>query len=87
MATKKGKVKSKKVKKLLPLSLKTAARIKALRIDAGYTAAEIFAFKNGFNRSQYIAYEKGTDLRLSSLERLCQAHGITLEQFFSEGFS
>lgn len=85
MNDKKGK--GKKVKKVLPLSEATAARIKALRKAGGYTSAEIFAFKNNFNRSQYIAYETGlSDLRLSTLHRICQAHGITLAEFFQEGF-
>ncbi|MDF2189333.1 hypothetical protein [Paraflavitalea sp. CAU 1676] len=86
MATKKGKAKSGKIHKGLPLSEKTAARIKSLRLAKGFTSAEMFAFNNGFNRSQYITYEKGVDLRLSSLERLCQAHGMTMAEFFSEGF-
>ena len=87
MATTKGKAKSgKKIQKLLPLSLKMAQRLRALRKAKGYTSAELFAFENGFNRSQYISYERGVDLRASSLERLCKAHGITLAEFFSEGF-
>lgn len=65
---------------------KVAQRLKQLRKSKGFTSGEAFAFSHGINRSQYISYERGIDLRISSLTKICEAHGITLEQFFSEGF-
>jgi transcriptional regulator with XRE-family HTH domain len=61
-------------------------RIKQLRIKAGYSNYEYFAFEHEISRSQYGRYEKGEDLRFSSLMKLIKAFGITPEEFFSEGF-
>lgn len=66
--------------------LNLAKRMRSLRINKGYTNYEIFAFENNLNRSQYGQYEKGTDLRFTSLLRVLNALEITLEEFFSEGF-
>jgi len=63
-----------------------ANRIRALRIAKGYTNYENFAFDTDLPRAQYGRYERGEDIRFSSLVKLCQAFGITLEEFFSEGF-
>lgn len=65
---------------------KLAKRIKTLRMDQGYVNADHFAFDHYFARTQYARYEKGEDLRFTSLLKLVRAFGITLEQFFSEGF-
>ena len=63
-----------------------AARLKALRKKAGYNNADFFAYDNGISRSQYSRYEKGEDIRFSSLMKVIQAFGITPAEFFSEGF-
>jgi len=65
---------------------KLGDRIKQLRIKKGYTSYEIFAFENGINRAQFGRYERGEDLRYSSLLKVCNALGITVKEFFSEGF-
>lgn len=65
---------------------KLGNRIKQLRIAKGYSNAEKFAYEHGITRSQYAQYEKGKNLRFSSLLKLTQAFGLTLEEFFSEGF-
>jgi len=64
---------------------KLAKRIKALRMDQGYTNSEHFAFDKYFARTQYARYEKGEDLRFTSLVKLVHSFGISLSQFF-EGF-
>ena len=61
-------------------------RIKQLRVKKGYTSYEIFAFENGINRAQFGRYERGEDLRYSSLLKVCDALGVTVKEFFSEGF-
>lgn len=66
--------------------LKLGNRIKQLRIKKGYTSYEIFAFENGINRAQFGRYERGEDLRYSSLLKVCGALGVTIKDFFSEGF-
>jgi len=65
---------------------KLGARIKALRIKKGYTSYEYFAYEHDISRAQFGRYEQGQDLRLSSLIKIVNAFGITLQEFFSEGF-
>jgi transcriptional regulator with XRE-family HTH domain len=79
---------SKKANNLNPdLVLKQMGeRIKSLRIAAGHSSHETFAYENDFNRAQYSRYERGEDLRVSTLVRIVQAFGMTMEEFFSEGF-
>lgn len=62
------------------------ARIRQLRIKKGYSNAEFFAYDHRINRSQYGKYERGEDLRFSSLLRILEIHGLTLKEFFSDGF-
>ncbi|HTB32765.1 MAG TPA: helix-turn-helix transcriptional regulator [Bacteroidia bacterium] len=63
-----------------------AKRIKTLRVKQGYSNYEHFAFDKFLPRTQYGRYEAGEDMRFSSLVKLINAFGISLEQFFSEGF-
>jgi transcriptional regulator with XRE-family HTH domain len=63
-----------------------ANRIKQLRKQAGYTSYEIFAYDHHITRSQWGRYERGEDIRFTSLVRICNMFRITLEEFFSEGF-
>lgn len=65
---------------------KLSKRIKQLRIDKGYSSYEYFAYDHGFSRSQYGRYEKGEDLRVSSLIKLIEAFEMTPSEFFQEGF-
>lgn len=65
---------------------KIGKRLKVLRLKAGYTAAEKFAYENEIGRSQYANYEKGVDMKISSLIKLLNAHNITIADFFAEGF-
>lgn len=82
-AGKKGKT----VKKLPNKDLtKLGKRIRDLRIKKGYTNYEFFAYEHKIPRAQYGRYEKGEDLRYSSLLRVAKAFGMTLKEFFSEGF-
>ncbi|MFT5725638.1 MAG: transcriptional regulator with XRE-family HTH domain [Bacteroidia bacterium] len=65
---------------------KLAKRIRNLRIKQGYTNYEYFAYEKGFSRSQYGRYERGEDIRYSSLIRLIKAFDMTPDEFFGEGF-
>ena len=65
---------------------KLAARIKQLRIKKGYSNYENFAFDHDIPRAQFGRYENGQDLRYSSLIKVIDALGVSLEEFFSEGF-
>jgi transcriptional regulator with XRE-family HTH domain len=61
-------------------------RIRSLRIAKGYSNYENFAFENDIPRAQFGRYERGEDLRYSSLLKVCSALGISIQEFFSEGF-
>lgn len=65
---------------------KIANRIKQLRIKAGFTSYEYFAYEHDISRTQYARYEQGKDLRYSTLIKIISAHGLTVKEFFSEGF-
>jgi len=62
------------------------ARIRALRIKNGYTSYEDFAYENNISRSQFGKYERGTDIRMTSLIKVLLALDISIDEFFSEGF-
>ena len=65
---------------------KLAVRIRAIRIQKGYTSYEYFAYEHNISRAQFGRYETGEDLRFSSLVKIVKAFDMTLEEFFSEGF-
>ena len=66
--------------------LKIGERIKQLRKAKGYSNYEHFAYDNGINRVQYGRYEKGTDLKISSLLKVLKGFDMSLAEFFAEGF-
>jgi hypothetical protein len=61
-------------------------RIKDLRVNAGYSSQESFAYDASIPRAQYGRYEAGTNITILSLNKILKFHKITLEVFFSEGF-
>lgn len=65
---------------------KLAARIKQLRMKKGYSNYENFAFDHDIPRAQFGRYENGQDLRYTSLIKVIDALGVSVEEFFSEGF-
>jgi len=79
-------VRPRKDKETDPEVEKLANRIKSLRIAKGYNNYENFAFDNEIPRAQYGRYERGEDLRYTSLVKIVKAHGMTLSEFFDEGF-
>ena len=64
-----------------------AERLKELRKKKGFTNYEHFAWTNGISRAQYGRYEQGEDLRFTTLIKIVKAHGMTIAEFFSEGFN
>jgi transcriptional regulator with XRE-family HTH domain len=61
-------------------------RLREVRKEKGYANYEQFAFDNELPRAQYGRYEKGQDLRFSSLVKVLKAMDISLKEFFSTGF-
>ena len=84
-----GKTNNKKGVKGRPIELsseeellKLGKRIKNLRIKAGYTSYEYFAYEHDIPRAQFGRYGQGKDLRLSSLVKIVNAFGIRLTIYF-----
>ncbi len=77
---------STKGKKQIPEMPKLAERIKTLRKKMEFKSHEAFAFEAGISRTQYNKYERGFDIRFSTLVRIVKQFDMTLEEFFSEGF-
>ena len=65
---------------------KLGKRIKEIRIAQGFSSYEYFAYEKNISRAQYGRYEKGEDLRFSTLAKIIHAFGMTMEEFFGEGF-
>lgn len=63
---------------------KIGEKLKQLRIDAGYTSYEKFAWDNDINRTQYWKIEKGkTNLTLKSLMKVLLIHKMGLLTFLN----
>lgn len=65
--------------------MSSAKRLKS-DVGQGYSNYEYFAYKHNLPRAQYGRYENGEDLRYSSLIKVVKAFGLTMSEFFSEGF-
>jgi transcriptional regulator with XRE-family HTH domain len=65
---------------------KLGKRLKDLRKSKGYSNYELFAFDNEIPRAQYGRYEKGSDLRITSLLKVLKALDMSIKDFFNEGF-
>jgi len=63
---------------------KLGKRLQELRKAKGYPNYEQFAFQNNISRSQYGRYEKGQDIRFSTMCRVLKALDITFEEFFRD---
>ena len=61
-------------------------RMQELRKKKGFKNYEIFAYENDLPRAQYGRYERGQDLKVSSLLKVLKGFDITLKEFFSDGF-
>ncbi len=65
---------------------KIGARIKQLRKKLGYTSYETFANEHDIHRVQWGRYEQGLDMYTSTLIKIATLLGVTIKEFFSEGF-
>ena len=83
MAKEKKEFSAKKEEEIMK---KLGERIRAIRLSKGYTSHETFAYENDINRVQYSRYERGEDLRFTTLLRILHAFDMSLEEFFGEGF-
>ena len=61
--------------------------LKELRVKAGYTSYEQFAWDNELNRVQYWRMEKGVNITMKSLLKVLDVHNQTLIDFFKLVYS
>ena len=64
--------------------LQVAEKIKALRVKAGFTSYETFAFTKDINRVQYYRIEKGQNITLKTLIKVLKIHNLTIQDFFKD---
>ena len=71
-------------KELDPRIKDIGKKLEGIRKEAGYTSYENFAIDKGIPRMLYWRLEKGTNFTITSLLRVMDAHGMTLQEFFSD---
>jgi transcriptional regulator with XRE-family HTH domain len=66
---------------------KLGKRMRELRVKKGYKSFETFAYDNDMSRVMYGSYEKGSgNITYKNLLKVIKALGVTIPEFFSEGF-
>ena len=65
---------------------KIGKRIKQLRKKLGYTSYETFANEHDIHRVQWGRYEQGLDMYTSTLIKITRLLGVSIKEFFGEGF-
>jgi transcriptional regulator with XRE-family HTH domain len=61
-------------------------RLRHFRKLKGYNNYEHLAYDMGISRSQYGKYENGGNIKFSTLCKILEFLGITIREFFAEGF-
>lgn len=61
-----------------------ANKIRQLRINAGYTSHENFAWDNNLSRVQYWRIETGANITMKTLLKILDIHKMTLSEFFQD---
>lgn len=56
--------------------------IRKRRLEIGYTSAKKFAEDHGMHRSQVLNWEKGDDIRVSSLLKVAEALKVEVTELF-----
>jgi transcriptional regulator with XRE-family HTH domain len=59
------------------------SKIKKLRINAGYSSYENFAFEHELSSRYYWGVENGRNITLIYLLRILEIHKISIEDFFN----
>lgn len=61
-------------------------RLRTLRKAAGFTSIFAFSIEVEMTPSHYAGYERGTNMKMSTLLDILKKLNVTLTEFFSEGF-
>lgn len=59
-------------------------KLKQLRISAGYSSYENFAFDHELSSRYYWGVEKGRNISMSYLIKLLNIHNVSVQSFFIE---
>jgi hypothetical protein len=59
-------------------------KLRELRLRSGQKSYENFATENGLNRANYGRYEKGANLRVSTLINILKAHNLSIEDLIKD---
>lgn len=59
-----------------------SSRLKQFRIERGYTNYEHLAYDIGISRSQYGRYEKGANMKLTTLLKILNFLDVSIDDFF-----
>lgn len=59
-------------------------KLRRLRVEAGHSSYETFAWDKGIGRMQYWRMERGSNFTFASLFKVLDAHGMSLADFFAE---
>lgn len=59
-----------------------STRLRQFRIERGYTNYEHLAYDIGISRSQYGRYEKGANMKLSTLLKILNFLNVSIDHFF-----
>lgn len=69
---------------LMKRAAPVAAKIKKMRIKAGFKSSEHFALKYSLPRVQYWRMERGTNFTFKSLLSILAIHRMPLHTFFKD---
>ncbi len=65
-----------------PINLKLAERIRSLRREYGYTQAKLAELSGiEYKHIQLLESKKPSDARISTIEKIAKAFGLTLSEF------
>lgn len=74
------------MKQLAPKELKRLKKIgkklRELRIEKGYSSYDFFAWENKMPKTTYLNMEQGKNFTMTSLMKVLDIHGVSLEEFF-----
>lgn len=57
-------------------------KLRKMRVEKGYSGYDFFAWEHGLSPRQYLNMEQGKNFTMSSLMRVLDIHGISMEDFF-----
>jgi transcriptional regulator with XRE-family HTH domain len=63
---------------------KLGKRIKALRMERGYSSAMKFAYDNDLSAVQMVRWEQGRNMTFETLLKLAEAFGITITDLLKD---